>query len=145
MIVVADTGPINYLIWIGHVAVLPRLYTTVLIPEAVQDELRKPGAPEFVRRWIETAPEWIEIRKPMRAPALELMRVRIGPGKRDAILLAEESGADALIVDDQRGRKEAGRRKLHTVGTLGVLQFASKKGLLDLEELIDRLISEKRP
>jgi hypothetical protein len=26
MIVVADTGPINYLIWIGHVAVLPRLY-----------------------------------------------------------------------------------------------------------------------
>jgi predicted nucleic acid-binding protein len=68
MIVVADTGPINYLIWIRHVAVLPRLYTTVLIPEAVQDELRKPGAPEFVRRWLEAPPGWIEIRKPMLAP-----------------------------------------------------------------------------
>jgi predicted nucleic acid-binding protein len=56
MIVVADTGPINYLIWIGQIAVLPKLYTMVLIPEAVRDELRKPGAPEFVRRWIEAPP-----------------------------------------------------------------------------------------
>jgi predicted nucleic acid-binding protein len=69
------------------------------------------------------------------------MRVRIGPGERDAILLAEESGADVLVVDDQRGRKEAERRKLHTVGTLGVLQFASRKGLLDLREALDRLRS----
>ena len=141
MIVVADTGPINYLIWIGQIAVLSKLYTTVLIPEAVRDELRKPGAPEFVRRWIEAPPEWLEIRKPIRAPDVELMRVRIGPGERDAILLAEESGADVLVVDDQRGRKEAERRKLHTVGTLGVLQFASRKGLLDLREALDRLRS----
>jgi predicted nucleic acid-binding protein len=101
MIVVADTGPINYLIWIGQIAVLPKLYTMVLIPEAVRDELRKPGAPEFVRRWIKVPPEWLEIRKPIRAPDVQLMRVRIGPGERDAVLLAEESGADVLIVDDQ--------------------------------------------
>ena len=52
------------------------------MPEAVQAELRKPGAPEFVRRWIEAPPEWIEIRKPLRTPDVALLPVRIGPGER---------------------------------------------------------------
>ena len=127
-IVVADTGPINYLIWIGQIDVLPKLYTTVLIPEAVRDELRKPGAPEFVRRWIEAQPEWLEVREPIRAPDIELMRVRIGPGERDAILLAEESGAEVLVVDDQRGRKEAERRKTAYGRHAGRAPVGLKKG-----------------
>jgi predicted nucleic acid-binding protein len=139
MIVIADTGPINYLISIGHIDVLPRLYSTVLIPFAVRDELRDAGAPELVRRWIASPPEWLEIRRPALSPDAELLRIRIGPGERDAILLAEETGADDIILDDQLGRREAERRKLHTVGTLGVLQAASSKGFLDLREALTRL------
>jgi predicted nucleic acid-binding protein len=65
--------------------------------------------------------------------------VRIDPGEREAILLAEELGADEIILDDLRGRREAERRKLHPVGTLGVLQAAPKKGLLDLRKALQRL------
>jgi len=40
MIVVADTGPLNYLVLIDVVNILEPLYKRVLIPSAVADELR---------------------------------------------------------------------------------------------------------
>ena len=40
MLVVADTSPINYLVLIEQTAVLPALYTRVLLPPAVVRELR---------------------------------------------------------------------------------------------------------
>jgi predicted nucleic acid-binding protein len=139
MIVVADASPVNYLIWIDEIAVLPKIYLTVLIPEAVRNELRRPAAPEAVRRWISSPSEWLEIRRPTRAPDAKLANLRIGPGERDAILLAEESGADELIADDRRGRKAAERRGIHIVGTLGVVQLAARRGLLDLRAALGRL------
>jgi predicted nucleic acid-binding protein len=44
MIVIADTSPINYLICIGEIDVLPRLYGVVIIPRAVRDELSRDRA-----------------------------------------------------------------------------------------------------
>lgn len=49
MIVVADTSPINYLILLGHVEILPEIYGEVLIPQAVYDELQDSDAPTEVR------------------------------------------------------------------------------------------------
>jgi len=118
MMVIADTGPINYLISIGHINVLPKLYSMVSIPSAVRGEWRDAAAPDLVRRWIDSPPEWLEIRQPTLLPGIELLRIRIGRGERHAILLAQDSGADDIIVDDQLGRREAERRKLHTVGTV---------------------------
>jgi len=91
--------------------------------------------------------------KPDAAP----IAAELDAGEFDAILLAEELGASELILDDMDGRKEAERRHIHSVGTLGVLQAAARRGLLNLkdaltrlratnfyvaQELIDRLIAE---
>lgn len=45
MIVIADTTPLNYLILIDEIEVLPKLYGRVVIPEAVREELLRSGAP----------------------------------------------------------------------------------------------------
>ncbi len=37
-LVVADTGPLNYLVLIDAVDVLPRLFEQILVPAAVYDE-----------------------------------------------------------------------------------------------------------
>lgn len=37
MIVVADTSPVGYLILIGHIEVLPKLYGSTVLPQAVHD------------------------------------------------------------------------------------------------------------
>ena len=39
MLVIADTSPLNYLVWIGHIDLLPQIYDRVLIPSAVRREL----------------------------------------------------------------------------------------------------------
>jgi predicted nucleic acid-binding protein len=39
MIVVADTGPINYLVLSGHAVLVHSLYGALLIPTAVHGEL----------------------------------------------------------------------------------------------------------
>ena len=48
MIVVADASPLNYLVLIDQIDLLPVLYQKVLIPEAVFAELRRPRAPKSV-------------------------------------------------------------------------------------------------
>ncbi|HEV2987453.1 MAG TPA: hypothetical protein VG759_03355 [Candidatus Angelobacter sp.] len=47
MIIVADTSPINYLVLIKEIEVLPRLYGKIIIPEAVREELLRPEAPRL--------------------------------------------------------------------------------------------------
>ena len=137
MIVIADTGPINYLILIGEIEVLPALYRRVLIPPSVCEELKRPGAAEAVRTWIAQPPAWLETRSPSKSPDAEL--AHLDAGERDAILLAEELGADQIIIDEIRGRREAKRRHLPFTGTLGVLAAGAEEGLLDLRSAVDRL------
>jgi predicted nucleic acid-binding protein len=67
------------------------------------------------------------------------MRVRIHPGEREAILLAQELNADELIMDDLTGRREAERRRLRVTGTVGALRAAARLGVIDIKDALDRL------
>ncbi len=94
MIIVADAGPLNYLLLIGAANVLEPLYTGVLMPDAVTAELQDPGAPPLVRTWIAQPPDWCEIRSdPPPDPALQYL----GPGERAAITLALSLNAARLL------------------------------------------------
>jgi predicted nucleic acid-binding protein len=68
MIVIADTTPLNYLVLIGRVEILPELYGRVLIPPAVWEEFQRPETPEAVRAWISRRPAWLEIHGIERSP-----------------------------------------------------------------------------
>jgi predicted nucleic acid-binding protein len=50
-LVIADTGPVNYLIQIGHIELLPRIFDKVALPVELQVELSNPLAPPPVRRF----------------------------------------------------------------------------------------------
>jgi hypothetical protein len=60
-------------------------------------------------------------------------------GEREAIVLASELSADALLMDDRDGRREAEKRSLSVLGTLRVLADAAEHGLLNLRVTLDRL------
>jgi pimeloyl-ACP methyl ester carboxylesterase len=44
-VVVSDTSPLNYLVQIGAVEIIPRLFSSILVPPSVVFELGQPGAP----------------------------------------------------------------------------------------------------
>jgi predicted nucleic acid-binding protein len=60
-LVVADTSPLRYLVQIDQVDVVPQLFEKIFIPAVVCEELRHPSAPQVVRNWISSVPEWLKI------------------------------------------------------------------------------------
>lgn len=137
MIVVADTTPINYLILIEEIDVLPKLYGRVVIPRTVSEELMRSRAPLKVQEWTKQPPNWLEILVP--TVVVDAKLAKLDAGEREAIALAEELSADQLIVDELLGRREAERRSLPVIGTIEVLREAAEMGLLDLRSAFDRL------
>jgi|SRR5580704_12814832 predicted nucleic acid-binding protein len=137
MIVVADTSPINYLVLIGHIEILPKIYGEVLVPQAVIDELQDRDAPTAVRDWLSAPPKWLRISSMTFQP--DPLLDRLDRGERDAIMLAEAISADRLIMDDLDGRREAENRKLAVIGTLGIMAEAARRRLLVLSEALAAL------
>lgn len=52
MIVVADTSPLNYLVLIDEIDLLPALFGRVLLPQAAFHELQHAKTPPKVQQWI---------------------------------------------------------------------------------------------
>lgn len=138
MIVVADSGPLHYLILLGQVGLLQRFYGGVAVPETVAAELVARRAPEVVRAWIEHAPMWVRV-LPVAPEALAAVTDDLDTGERSAIALAEMLHADLLLIDEAAGRAEARRRHLRVTGTLGVLRAGAELGLIDVPDLVARL------
>ena len=139
MIVVADTAPLNYLVQLDCAHFLPVLYGQVLIPKAVMQELSHSRAPSVVSAWISDLPPWVEVRT-VRDESDRSLRL-LDPGEREAIQLAESLADAILLIDDERARREAARRQIHTTGTLGVLVAGSEMRLFDGEAAFRRLLS----
>ena len=138
MIVVADSGPLHYLILLEHIELLRRFYGQVLVPEPVASELSAAGAPAVVREWIAKPPTWVDVR-PVPPDAVSMITDDLDLGERAAIALAETMHADLLLIDEAAGRAEAKRRHLRVTGTLGVLRSGAEQGLVNVPDLLERL------
>jgi len=136
-LIVADTTPLNYLVLIEAVELLPRLYGRVLIPPSVLAELSDPYAPVQVRAWAMQSPDWLRI-VPLLAPA-DSSLMHFDNGERDAIALAEEQQVGLLLMDERDGAAAARARNLKVIGTLGVLDIAAARGWIDLPSMFSRL------
>lgn len=136
MIVVSDASPFNVLVRIGYVDVLPALFGSVIIPPAVASELSHPSTPEVVRTWITQRQVWLTIQAPSNIdPTLQIDDV----GEAEAISLALELKADLLLADDRKARRIARARGLAMTGAVGVLELASSRNLLSLQDAFDRM------
>ena len=106
MLVVADTSPLNYLVWIEAAGILPKLYGEVIIPPEVRDELLAMDAPSVVRAWANRLPDWIEVQAPDAALRDDPRWRSLDLGERAAIALATVRQPSVLLLD------EAARLKL---------------------------------
>lgn len=129
MKVVTDASPLNYLVLIEAEQVLSKLFSEVLVPREVIDELGHPQTPTKVREWVSTRPTWLHVKSTSSA----LPNEKLGPGESAAIAIALDINADALLIDERDGTAAARRLGIKTIGTLAVLAMAAEKGLLNLE------------
>lgn len=102
MIVVADTSPVLHLARIGRLDLVRAVLGPVVIPRTVWAELIQPGTRADVAAAIRAA-TWIEVKDDP-----ELRDLNLDPGETAAILLATSLHADAILIDERRGRTVAG-------------------------------------
>ena len=134
-LVVADPLPLHYLVFCRVADVLPGLFDSVVIPQCVSNDLQQSGAPPMVRHWLETAPPWLSVQSPKHLDPT----VGLESGDIEAISLAAELKAAAILSDDHVVRTMAARRGVSVVGTLGILELASFNGFLDFPKVIATL------
>jgi predicted nucleic acid-binding protein len=135
MIVVADASPLIVLTKIEHIQVLPALYEQVVIPPEVFNELLSTNRPQEVRNFFTSKPAWLKTQMPKSQQSIPLLHA----GETAAIHLAIELRADLLLIDEIRGRAAARKRNLEIAGTVGVLEIAANRGLLDLADAFKRV------
>ena len=119
-LVVSDSSPLIALSQIGQLTLLRDLFGEVVIPEAVSREV-EPGI---------LLPAFITTRPLARRVGLEILHPKLGLGESEAIILAEQDGADLLLLDERAASRIARERGLHVAGTLGLLVRAKQRGLL---------------
>jgi len=137
MIVVSDTTPLHYLILLDRANLLPEILGEIVIPTVVRDEMQAERTPFKIKEFISDPPQWLTVMPPTGIIDGDLME--IDPGEREAILLAEDLNADGILIDDYAGRITAQSRGIFVIGTLGVLEIAARRGLIDFRNEIRRI------
>lgn len=135
--VIVNTTPIIALADIGQLNLLEKIYGEILIPEAVFLEVVSEPARSLVK-----GSDWIKVRKVAAPVQRSHFSTRLHAGEIEVILLAQESNADLLIIDDNMAKKTAKYLGLTVTGTMGVLLKAKKEGhIKKVKPLVDRLIA----
>ena len=131
MIVVSDTSPVSALIQIGEAQLLQTLFAEVILPPAVERELRAshPSLPAF-----------LQVRSVSNRERVNELAERLDVGEAEAIVLATELHADRLLIDEKAGRQAAQAEGLAVIGVLGVLLLARNRNLIpQVRDRLERL------
>ena len=136
MIIVSDTGPLRYLVVLGVVDILPRLFGRVICPQAVFNECSATGAPNPLRTFASQCPDWLIIKE---VDKIDHRTLFLDRGESEAITLALHIKADVPLIDERKGRQNATDLGLAITGTLAVLAAAGHRSWLDYQEITNRL------
>jgi len=131
MIVVSDTSALTSLLQVGLEGILAELFQEVVIPEAVERELRRahPVLPSFIRTIAINDRQLVD----------RLCR-DLDQGEAEAIALILERRGDLLLIDERKGRRVALREGVQVIGLLGVLLEAKRRGIIQsLNDTIGKL------
>jgi predicted nucleic acid-binding protein len=123
--IVSDTGPLAVLFKARLLFILKELHEEVLVPRAVERELRrKPEGADIFRDNI-----WINATEVENIELVKALMLVVDEGEAEAIALALHSSA-RILIDEKRGRNAATALGLEIRGTLGLFVEAKNKSII---------------
>ena len=125
---------------IGQLSLLHQRFPEgLLLPQAVWREVVETGADRPGAREVADV-SWLTRRAITNNALVTLLRMELDEGEAEAIALYLEEPVEAILLDEKNARKVARRMGLPVLGTLGVLIWAKKNGLIpSLREQLDAL------
>jgi len=144
VIVVTDTSVILNLCLLGQESLLASLFGTVHAPPSVRSEFQRLATVDL--RFIGLAfPSFIRVTPVTQPLPVVMQNQRLHAGEREALSLAVEMGAQAILMDERAGRFAAASLGLRCVGILGILLRAKATNLLPaIKPLLDQLHHQAR-
>jgi len=121
---------------IGEIDILSKLFSQVILPQAVIAELLHEDAPKPVRDWATEPPPWVSILDSLVGSTAGMEKLQAG--EKAAILLAESIHEDVIVLHEKSERHVAAERGLPMTGTLGILSAATARRLVRPAKAIDR-------
>jgi hypothetical protein len=139
VIVVSDASPLIGLAKIDHLYLLPDLFGTVTVPSAVHYELVVLGAGLAGAEQLAAVP-WLHVQAVTSRIQVDYLRADLDPGESEALVLAQELGADRFLVDEERARAVARILGIPHIGTVGILVAAKRLDHIQrISPLLDQL------
>ncbi len=116
---IADTSALIALEKINLLDLLCKIYSKIILPEAVINEF---GTPSIGCYSVEK----------IKSPLVRLLvsDLNLGKGESEVLALASETGL-RIIIDDLKARKVAEKLGLNVTGTIGILLKAEKMRLVE--------------
>ncbi len=141
MIVVSDTSPLLSLTLVGQLDLLRQLYGSIVIPEAVRDELIVGGAAYGDGDEVIDQP-WISVQPVNNPIVLKLLQRELDRGEAEALALAIELKADLILLDEFKARRLADDLQLPHTGVIDLLGEAKRLNYLTvIKPTLDKLIN----
>ena len=136
--VVVNASPLILLSKINLTDLLPRLFTEVVVPDAVWQEIARggnndPAAQTLLSLRVE--------RVPVEAVAPEILVWNLGDGESDVLTFALANQGHRAVVDDKAARSCARSVGINILGTGGLLVLAKRRGFIqsvgsELQQLV---------
>jgi predicted nucleic acid-binding protein len=126
--IVCNSGPLIALAGIRQLDLLSKLYSSIVTPSAVQQEIT--GARQFSHQTAIFSVAWLKVQG-LTGPLDPLLSSELGPGEAEVIALAHELRAGRVLIDERKGRRIAKLvYGLTVTGTGGILLEAKRTGLV---------------
>ena len=129
MIVVADTSVLLNVAFLGWHHLLLDLFGEVLVPDAVHDEFTRMAASSGRFAGL-TWPLGCRVCSVTAVHQSLAADIRLDLGEVEALSLAMEYQASAVLLDETNARAAAIRLGLTPIGTVGILLSAKQRGLI---------------
>ena len=126
--IVSDTSCLILLDKIKQLDLLKALFGKITVTQLVADEFGK------------KLPDFIQIENPQNLTYQKILESFVDIGEASVLALAIEKKECLLIIDDNKGRREAKQLDLTFTGTIGILIIAREKGLIkSLSEILEKI------
>jgi uncharacterized protein len=146
LLIVSDTSALSALAIIGWLDWLRFRWEAVAVPEAVWRELEEIGDEQGSKNLHQARSEgWLTVHVAEdRKRVADLARI-LHQGESEAIALAIQFEASALLIDEKDGREIAKSLGLSTTGTLGLIVWAKRRGLISsAKDSLETLVTTTR-
>lgn len=137
MIVISDTSPVTNLIQIGQLDLLRKMYKSIIVPQAVYDELCEIPSQQALLK----TQSWILVQRATNQNEVLSFQSYLDHGEAEALVLAQELNADLMVMDEIKGRKFGQELGLRVIGLLGILIQAKEQNYFaELKPYLEELV-----